>query len=285
MSDQQTKLSPKAKAAIKGHGGKYHPMAGTKGRGVDFVTIVAHQMRTPLTAVKWYIDLLLSGKAGELKHEQRDYMLDIYQSNERMIRLVDNLLIIEQLEQDVLPIVQRMTSMSNLIKSLSNEYETFARVNKIALLYHCDNIKLPSVMVDPIYIRLALKNIFDNALRYTPKRGTVAINCEEKKESDGNVILITISDTGIGIPIDEQERIFSKFYRSAQSMSMQTEGIGLGLYIAKVIIERNGGKIWFTSRANESKNGDIKTNPTLSELAGNADSQGTTFYIQLPIGK
>lgn len=285
MSEQQIELSQKAQAAIKGHSKKYHPMAGSKGRGVDFVTIVAHQMRTPLTAIKWYIDLLLSGKAGELKHEQRDYLLDIYQSNERMIRLVDNLLIIEQLEQDVLPIVQRTTSIAGLIKSVSNEYDTFARVNNIALIYHCDKAELPTAMVDPIYIRLALKNILDNALRYTPKRGTVAINCEEKKEGDGTVILIKISDTGIGIPIEEQQRIFKKFYRSAESMSMQTEGTGLGLYIAKVIVEKNGGNIWFTSRENEEQNGDVKTNPSLSELAGDADSQGTTFYIQLPISK
>ena len=255
------------------------------GKGVDFVTIVAHQMRTPLTAVKWYTDLLLSGKAGDLKHEQRDYLLDIYQSNERMIRLVDNLLIIEQLEGGVLPIVLRSTSLAGIMKGIIEEYETFAKVNNIALLYHCDGANLPVVKIDPIYMRLAIKNLIDNALRYTPKRGTVVISCEEKTSAGKKSVIIKISDTGIGIPIDEQEKIFHKFYRSSESMSMQTDGTGLGLFIAKVVIERNKGKIWFTSRENAAEKSSFIPSGKHSTLASESATPGTTFYIELPVSE
>jgi len=253
------------------------------GKGVDFVTIVAHQMRTPLTSVKWYTDLLLSGKAGDLKHEQRDYLLDIYQSNERMIRLVDNLLIIEQLEGNALPIITRSTSLTGIVKSIVEEYQTFAKVNNIALVYYCDGADMPAVKIDPIYMRLAIKNLIDNALRYTPKRGTVAIVCEERKNGDKKSVILKISDTGIGIPAEEQEKIFHKFYRSTESMVMQTEGTGLGLFIAKVVIERNGGKIWFTSRENAAERSSFIPSGKHSTLAGESATPGTTFYIELPI--
>jgi signal transduction histidine kinase len=275
--------NPQSKTLNQNQANPGNKKVSVNGRGVDFITILAHQMRTPLTAVKWYTDLLLSGKAGDLKHEQRDYLLDIYQSNERMIRLVDNLLIIEQLEGNVLPIVTRSTSIAGVIKSVVEEYQTFAKVNNIALIYHCDGANMPAVKIDPIYMRLAIKNIIDNALSYTPKRGTVVISCEEKKNDNKKSMILKISDTGIGIPIEEQEKIFHKFYRSSESMAMQTEGTGLGLFIAKVVIERNNGKIWFNSRENALDKTSFVPSGQHSTLAGESATPGTTFYIELPV--
>lgn len=230
-------------------------------RGVDFVTIVSHQLRTPLTAIKWYVDLLLSGKAGDIVHQQRDFLLDIYQSNERMIRLVDNLLIIEQLERRSLSMILRTDSVVKLIRSILEEYGTYAKVNSIALICQCGDRQVKSVKMDSIYMRLAIKNLIDNALRYTEKRGTVTVSCEMVAVGPDNqeMIQISVSDTGIGIPDDEREKVFGKFYRSARSLAIQTEGTGLGLYIAKVIVEKNNGTIWFEPK-----------------------DPGTVFYVQIP---
>lgn len=243
------------------HASHRHALNDPDHHGVDFVTIVSHQLRTPLTAIKWYVDLLLSGKAGEVVHQQRDFLLDIYQSNERMIRLVDNLLIIEQLERRSLSMIPRTDSLTKLIRSIMEEYETYAKVNNIVLIYQGDDAHIKPAKIDSIYMRLAIKNLIDNALRYTEKRGTVTVSCEmvtqgpEKQE----MVQVSVSDTGIGIPDDEREKVFGKFYRSARSLAVQTEGTGLGLYIAKVIIEKNNGTIWFEPK-----------------------DPGTVFYVQLP---
>ncbi len=241
--------------------------------GVDFVTIVSHQLRTPLTGIKWYVDLLLSGQAGKIEPRQQDYLLDIQQANERMIRLVDNLLIIEQLEHDKLNFVARTAYVPELVMSITTEYDSYVKAHGISLVSQCPNVQHSKVKIDPIYIRLALKNVIDNALRYTPEGGTVSIECsyvspDNDPEITKPMAQIMISDTGIGIPPEDRAEVFKKFYRSQASMTMQTEGTGLGLYIAKVIIERSGGRIWFTS-----KNDDID---------GNKET-GTDFYIQLPI--
>lgn len=182
-----------------------------------------------------------------------------------MIRLVDNLLIIEQLERRKLSMIPRSTSLTSMVRNILDEYDTYAKVNNIALISDCADQNLEHVYTDPIYARLAIKNIIDNALRYTPKRGTVAISCERAKlkgSPETDALQLEISDTGIGIPVEEREQIFSKFYRSARSLAIQTEGTGLGLYIAKVIIEHNNGQIWFESK-----------------------DPGTVFYIQLPVAK
>ncbi len=241
--------------------------------GVDFVTIVSHQLRTPLTGIKWYVDLLLSGQAGKIGPRQRDYLLDIHQANERMIRLVDNLLIIEQLESEKLSLIARTAYLPELISGITSEYDEYVKVHGISLVSQCPNIQRTKVKIDPIYIRLALKNVIDNALRYTPEGGTVSIECsyvspETDPEIKQPMAQIVISDTGIGIPPEDRAEVFKKFYRSQVSMKMQTEGTGLGLFITKVIIEKSGGRIWFKSRDEDPLSG---------------QKTGTDFFIQLPV--
>jgi signal transduction histidine kinase len=224
----------------------------------DFISIASHQLRTPLTAIKWYADILLSGKADTLQPQQREYVMEIYHATERMVRLVDNLLIVDQAKENKLPIVIRSTSIVEILQRVTEEYQTVAKAQRVALIVDCNPHQLPLIKIDPIYVRMALKNLIDNALRFTLRGGTVTVACQ----SDKKQILITISDTGIGIPKEEQSRVFGKFFRSSNSSEIQTEGTGLGLYIAKVIIEHNRGKLWFESTP-----------------------IGTTFYISFPLGE
>jgi signal transduction histidine kinase len=225
--------------------------------GSDFISIASHQLRTPLTAIKWYADILLSGKSGDLTAQQREFVLEMYHANERMVRLVDNLLIVEQAEKGNLPVVIRSTALAEIATNVMREYEALAKAKRIALIKHCEGRDIPLVKIDPIYMRVAIKNIMDNALRYTLNGGSVTTNCEYKDSK----MTLTISDTGIGIPTEDQGRVFTKFFRSGNSRELQADGSGLGLYIAKVIIEHNGGKIWFESTAT-----------------------GSAFYVQFPVG-
>lgn len=228
-------------------------------RSLDFATITSHQLRTPLTAIKWYLDLLVSKKAGPLNDQQMDFLSEMYHANERMIRLVDDLTLVSDIDSGRFAIHPSHTEMCDLIESVLGEYRLFASAYNITLVHQCDrhHAKTPAAMVDPIFIRMCLKNLIDNAVRYSLKGGSVVVNCEQSREHG---IVVSVSDSGVGIPESERKNIFMKFFRSASVIEMQTEGTGLGLYIVKSVIEKHGGRVWFES----------------------GETHGTTFYFSIP---
>ena len=130
-------------------------------------------------------------------------------------------------------------------------------IDRISLVFNDYPGQLPKVFVDKEKIKISIENLVENAINYTPKNGTVTLALS--KDTNNN-ILISVKDTGIGIPKDQQERIFTKFFRSGNALRVQTEGSGMGLFVSKNIVESHKGKIWFES----------------------AEGQGTTFFILLP---
>ena len=212
-------------------------------RSIDFATVTSHQLRTPLTAIKWYLDLLLSKKVGTLNDQQQDFLSEIYRSNERMVRLVDDLTLVSEIENNEFTINPTDFDLCTVLESIIKEYKLFASAYSITLINNCSQSKAGSVQADPIFLRMALKNLLDNAIRYTLKGGSVVVDC---KETDGE-LEVNITDTGVGIVAEEKDKVFSKFFRSASVVEMQTEGTGLGLYIVKAFIEAHKGKIWFDS--------------------------------------
>jgi signal transduction histidine kinase len=221
----------------------------------EFVSISAHQLRTPLSAIKWTLKMFLDGDLGELTKEQREFLEKTYKSNERMINLINDLLNVTRIEEgrylyrpvlaDIVPICQ------SVIDSYREEIE------KKNLKFEFKKPKeLPKVRVDIEKISLAIQNLLENAIRYNREGGEIEIVLKEKEKE----IEFSIRDTGIGIPKDQQNRVFTKFFRAPNAMRMETEGSGLGLFITKNIIEAHGGKIWFKSE----------------------EGKGTTFYFTLP---
>jgi len=224
----------------------------------EFVSIAAHQLRTPLSAIKWILSMLLGGDVGEVPSEQKELLEKSYQSNERMIRLVNDLLNTTRIEEGKFLAKTTPQDIRDLVKKIVEPFGE--EVKRKGLAFDCQLPigRLPKADVDAEKIRLAIQNLMDNALHYT-KTGGIKIALSFNK--DESSFLFSIVDTGIGVPEDEQHRVFSKFFRSIAAIKTETEGSGLGLFIAKNIIEAHGGKIWFESQ----------------------DGQGTAFYFTLPV--
>ncbi|MDD5750253.1 MAG: ATP-binding protein [Candidatus Pacebacteria bacterium] len=224
----------------------------------EFVSIAAHQLRTPLSAIKWILSMLLGGDVGEVPPEQRDLLEKSYQSNERMIRLVNDLLNTTRIEEG--KFLAKITSqdIKELVRSTVAPFKEEVKRKGLDFSFQLPSGRLPKVGIDVEKIRLTIQNLMDNALHYT-KQGTIKVALSFDKNE--NNFLFSITDTGIGISKDEQPRVFGKFFRAVSAIKTETEGSGLGLFIAKNIIEAHGGKIWF-----ESKEG-----------------IGSTFYFTLPV--
>jgi len=222
----------------------------------EFVSLSAHQLRTPLSAIKWTLRMLLDGDLGKLNKEQTDFLEKTYKSNERMITLINDLLNVTRIEEgryisqllsyDLVEITQ------SVIDSLKGEIE-----RKNLKFEFKRPEKLPKVLVDEEKIKIAIENLLDNAVRYIFPGGKITVSLELLE----NEIQFKIEDSGIGIPRDEQPRIFSKFFRGVNAIRMETEGSGLGLFVTKNIIEAHGGRIWFKSE----------------------EGKGSTFYFTLPL--
>jgi PAS domain S-box-containing protein len=225
----------------------------------EFVSLAAHQLRTPLSAIKWTLKMLLEGDLGEITGEQRDFVEKTYQSNERMISLINDLLDITRIEEGRYLYRPSPADFEELASSVVSFCQEVAARKKIKLDFEKPQIKLPKANMDVEKVKLVVQNLIENAIKYTPVGGKVEASLgydKAKKE-----ITFLVKDTGVGIPGDQQPRVFTKFFRAANVMRMETEGSGLGLFISKNIVEAHGGKIWF-----ESKEG-----------------QGTTFYVALPV--
>ncbi|MCD4761656.1 PAS domain-containing sensor histidine kinase, partial [bacterium] len=223
----------------------------------EFVSVASHQLRTPLTAIKLFTEMMLKGDVGKLKKEQEEYLTNIYQSTERMVRLVNDLLSLSRLESGRLRIDPKPTDLNIFIESIINEVKPVAKVKGVKINFFPGE-KMPKIKIDPVLIRQVVHNLVTNSVRYSSdNKGIVEINTRRGNKE----YMITIKDNGIGIPDKLKPRIFEKFYRADNAVKTNTEGTGLGLYVARLIVENSGGKIWF-----ESKEG-----------------EGTTFFVTLPV--
>ena len=223
----------------------------------EFVSLVAHQLRTPLSAIKWTLRILLDRELGAITSEQQDFLEKTYQSNERMISLINDLLNVTRIEEGTYIYKPTLTSIEVLWQSVVNSLKEEIGRKAIHFEFKKPESPLPQVLIDAEKMGLVLQNLLDNAVRYTPKGGRVTISLKYAKEE----IECSVKDTGIGIPKDQKGRIFSKFFRGANVMRLETEGTGLGLFIAKNIVEAHQGRIWFKSE----------------------EGKGSTFYFTLPV--
>lgn len=222
----------------------------------EFINIVSHQLRTPLTNLKWTVEFLVSKRADGITEKQTEYFRNLTENINRMGELINNLLIISRIETTGLALKKKEFSLVTLIQELIPEFEPFAQATNINLEFKPGG-KLPKISADPEQLRLVVENLLDNAIRYIKSQGKVEIKLEKK----GTTLYFEIKDNGIGIPRDEQKYIFQKFFRAENVLKYQTQGSGLGLYISKTIVERSGGKIGFKSE----------------------EGKGTTFWFTLPI--
>lgn len=224
----------------------------------EFVSIASHQLRTPLAGVRWSMNLLNSGTLGKFSEEQEKYLVLVKEGNERMIRLVNDLLDVSRIEMGRVVLIPRETNLYILIEKIIKNFTPICQASNTQIVLDADET-LPNVYSDPDKLYMVIQNLIDNAIKYSKGKGEIKVVL---KREDG-FIKTSIEDHGVGIPEKQKKFIFQKFFRSDNIMKYQTIGTGLGLFIAKSIIEQSKGKVWF-----ESKEG-----------------EGTTFYFTLPMYK
>ena len=225
----------------------------------EFISIASHQLRTPLTAIKGYSSMILEGDYGETGERVKHAVKNVYQSSERLVKLVNNLLNISRLEAGRIKLEEELIDFDSLIGEVIEELAIEARGKNLYLKKEREGEKVGKIILDQEKIRQVLLNIIDNAIKYTPKGGITL-----KYGKEGEKVKIAITDTGQGMTKEEIENLFRRFVRGSAGQRSWTEGAGLGLYIAKKYVELQGGKIW-------------------AESLGKG--KGSTFYIELPLKK
>lgn len=210
----------------------------------EFVSIAAHQLRTPLSAIKWTLKFLLEGDAGPMSASQIEFLEKGYTINERMIKLVNDLLSAARIEEGKFGYEFKTMDLVSFVKEIYTNYSTAASAKSLAYTFEAPSEDIPPIYADPEKLSLALTNIIENAIKYTPKSGQVTVSI--KKE--GGFAKVTVADNGVIVPEAEKGRMFSKFFRASNVVRMETEGTGLGLFISYNIIKKHGGVLSFESK-------------------------------------
>lgn len=223
----------------------------------EFISLASHQLRTPLTIIKGYISMMLEGAWGEVVGKKKEQLEKVYSSNERLIKLVEDLLTVSRIESGRLEFDWQTISLEEMVDSVIKEFDQVVDKKKLYLKFIRPKKDLPKVKIDSLKIRQVIQNLVDNALHYT-REGGATIRLKAGK----NKVIFSIQDTGVGIPPKEQVVLFEKFSRGKDIGRIHTEGVGLGLYLGAKMIEAHQGRIWVES---EGKN------------------KGSTFYFELPI--
>ncbi|HHE45860.1 MAG TPA: HAMP domain-containing histidine kinase, partial [Candidatus Moranbacteria bacterium] len=223
----------------------------------EFISIASHQLRTPLTAIKGFVSLLLEGSYGKISAEVKRVLNEVYTSNERLIELVEDLLNISRIESGRIEYNFEEVDLKKLCQEIMDTFVIRSKEKHLKLALDLPSDSLPEVLTDRNKIREVISNLVDNALKYTPK-GWVKIKVVKIK----NDVQISITDTGIGINKKEFPFLFSKFSRGKDINRINVGGTGLGLYVSRKIVEDLHGKIWVESRG---------------------ENQGATCFVELPI--
>jgi signal transduction histidine kinase len=207
----------------------------------DFITIVAHQLRTPMSGLAWILELLATKDLGPLNPEQEQLLGDGQKAMQESLKTVEDLLNAAQIEEGRFGFQFIVADLEKIIEETFIKFEPSAQKGSIKLIFHRPEFNLKPFVMDPLRIKLVLEILVDNAIKYNVQNGEVRIKIDLMENKP--FIMISVEDTGKGVAPEDMSRLFTKFFRSKQVLKEQTSGIGLGLYLAKNIIERHGGKI------------------------------------------
>lgn len=223
----------------------------------EFISIASHQLRTPLTVIKGYISMMLEGNFGVLTKPETESLEKVFLSNERLIQLVENLLNISRIESGRLQFDYKEVDLSKMVGSVTEELSGNAKKKNLILEYKPPVKPILKIKIDEEKIRQVVMNLIDNGIKYT-KQGSVTV----KLEQDEKKIKFSVADSGMGIKPEDMVNLFKKFSRGTGTSLIHTEGTGLGLYVARMMIEAHHGKIWAES---------------------DGEGKGSKFCFELPI--
>jgi PAS domain S-box-containing protein len=222
----------------------------------DFVSIASHQLRTPLTTMRWTLEMFLKGKAGSITDKQKELMNDAYQCSLHMTETISSMLMLSKIEAEKLRPQPAEVNLQTLFEEVKDSQKA-AHIEKKQEI-HIQCFEEPVAYADPALLREVIMNLLSNAIKYTPNGGSISVTA--KNQADDSV-LIEVSDTGYGIPPRQQDQVFTKFFRADNIVNLPESGTGLGLHLAYNLVNLLQGKISFLSKENT----------------------GTTFSISLPI--
>ena len=225
-------------------------------RKSEFLSVVAHQLRTPLSGIKWALNIILQDTKDPISEAHRKLLSTCNEGNERMITIVNTLLNADRVSAKDFRLELQAVDLVALISTSISETKLSTEERSITIAFEHDE-HIPPVMADPEMLRVAFQNLLDNAVKYSQREGTVSVRAVLK----GPQVECSVADAGIGIPADQQRYIFSRFFRARNAISADPNGNGLGLFVVKSIVEKLGGRVWFTTE----------------------EHKGTTFYFVLPV--
>lgn len=222
----------------------------------EIVPIIIHQLKTPISVIRGCLEALLAGDRGKVTSNQKEYLADSLKNIERMSRFIDNLFDISKIENKKFGIELKPVALEKVTAEILKDLSSWFKANNCKVSFEKPK-KLAKVLTDSFKIRQVIQNLIANAVIYKEGKGKVDVTLEQKKGK----VLFSCRDNGVGIPKKDFKKVFTKFYRSEEAMSLDPSGTGLGLFISKAIIELSEGRIWFESQ----------------------ERKGTTFYFTLPI--
>lgn len=223
----------------------------------EFVSLASHQLRTPLSAIRWYLEILESGDLGKVPKKQMEVLSDIQSSTQKMNQLVNDLLDVSKLELGTFTHQSTKLDINKVTQEIIKEQTPKYKAKKIKIETLIQS-KIPELRLDKKHYQIILQNLLSNALKYSPEKTTVSIKLQW--QSTKKQLILEVKDQGFGIPLDQQDKIFSKLFRAKNILAHDTEGTGLGLYIIHSILKQHKGKIQFKSTPNK----------------------GTTFTVTMP---
>lgn len=222
----------------------------------EFISLASHQLRTPLSSIKTYSHMLLDGYMGEIDEQKRPALEIIVAASNRMNELISTLLNITRLESGAIMIEKKQVDLIDVIKEVLDEMEIPAKYRSISLRLVLKGQQSTKIRSDGAIIKEVLTNLVSNSIKYSNEDGLVTISVTPAKDK----VTVTVKDNGLGIPAHAKKQVFSKFFRAANVIQIETNGTGLGLYLVKGLVDELGGRISFRSE----------------------EGRGTTFRVSLP---
>jgi signal transduction histidine kinase len=226
----------------------------------ELVAVASHQLRTPLTVTKGNTEMLLDRSLGEINEEQETVLKHIVEANTKLITLVNEMLDITKIERNKLHMDITKIDVLKIVRSTIDNLGEYAKRHGTTFCF-TEPGKIPLVLGDQMRVQQVFQNLAENAIQYSRKPSDRECSVNVNMEVKDKFVEVSVSDSGIGIPIREQEKIFERFYRATNSVKFASSGTGLGLYIAKSVMDELGGSIRFESEENV----------------------GTTFFVTFPI--
>lgn len=246
LDDLNNSLEEKVRSRTSELKQAYEELKELDKKKTEFISVAAHQIRTPISGIKWVLNILLQEEVGKISDEQKSFLEKAYSANEQLLSIVNDLLDVDLMSKGQSVYQIKKLNIFDVIKNTITNLAPKANAHKVKIVWEKETNADEFIEGDPIRIKSVIENLLDNAIKYSNKGSDILIHTKHRNDS----LSIQITNHGIGIPKDSQDEIFKRFYRAPNAIRLYANGSGLGLFIAKNIVNRHHGVLTFTSNEN-----------------------------------